>query len=127
MTITLGTVTLNQHISWRGRFNDAKSSGQERSTIGGRTIVDRLLIGTPDFIVLEAIEEDDIRKGYFLKADLDALCVYRDNGTIISLSYHNDVYLVVIPIDGIRVEKTIWQSEFTADEKYIGSITLKRS
>lgn len=126
MAITLGSVTLNQYISWRGRWNAPQVPGSENSTLGGRTVVNRLAGNTTD-IVLEAIEEDNIRKGYFIKADLESLIAYRDAGTTITLSYHDeDDIEVVIKSDGINVEKVLWQSEYDETEKYIGTITLKR-
>lgn len=125
MTITLGTITLNQHVSWRGRFNNP-FPGAERVTIGGKLIVDRLAVGGIDDIILEAIEEDDIRKGYFTKAQLDAIELYKVSGTTITLNYHGENIPVVVKHDGIYVEKTLWQSIYTADERYVGSISLKR-
>lgn len=125
MAITLGAVTLNQHISWRGYHNTPGVPGSEASTLGGRTVVNRLVGNTTD-IVLECIEEDNVRKGYFLKPTLDSLRVYRDAGTTIVLSYHGESVDVIIKNTGINVEKVLWQSENDNTEKYIGSITLKR-
>lgn len=125
MTITLGAVSLNQHISWRGYYNDPEVAGSEDATMGGRLVVNRLLASNRD-IVLEAIEEENVRKGYFLKADLDAIKAYRDAGTKITLDYHGDQVDVVIKTDGINVEKALWKSEFDATEKWIGSITCRR-
>jgi hypothetical protein len=125
MTITLGAVTLNQHISWVGRY-DQGAAGSENVTLLGRTVVNRLAGDTQD-IILEAREEDNVRKGYFIKADLDTIAGYRDAGTEVVLSYHGDSYNVVVKADGINVRKALWQSEFDATEKWIGTITLKKT
>lgn len=122
---TRGTTTLNQHVSWRGYYNQPGVPGSEASTLMGRTVVNRLAGNTTD-IVLEAIEEDNIRKGYFLKAELDDLAAYRDSGETITLNYHGTSITAVVRTDGINVEKVLWQSEFDATEKWIGSITFKR-
>ena len=126
MAITLGAVSLNDHISWRGYHNSPGVPGSEVSTLGGNTVVNRLMGNTTD-IILEAIEEDNIRKGYFLKEQLDALRVYRDSGTVITLDYHGEEVDVIIRSNGILVEKALWQSTFDTTEKWIGSITCKRN
>jgi hypothetical protein len=125
MSITLGGVTLNDHVSWRGRFNQSLGSGSEQQTLGGRLVVTRGPEGSND-IVLEAIEEDNIRKGYFTQSQLESLEPFRISGQTITLNYHGLYIDVVIKINGISVEKTLWQSQYTADERYIGSITLAR-
>lgn len=127
MTITLGILTLNQHVSWRGRFANA-FPGQERITLGGKVIVDRLLTGNQagSDIMLEAIEEDNIRKGYFTQAQLEQIEIYKNSGETIILGYHGVNIPVVVKHDGVYVEKTLWQSTYTADERYVGSIGLKR-
>jgi len=126
MSITLGGVSLNDHVSWRGRFNQSIVSGNERVTLGGKVIPQRGPAGTAE-IVLEAIEEDDIRKGYFTQAQLTSLEAFRQSGETISLNYHGETINVKIKIDGFAVEKTLWQSTFTANERYIGTITLMRA
>lgn len=128
MTITLGSVTLNDHVSWTNRWNNPTIEGDELTTLGGGTIVNRSpSTGTSD-IVLEAIEEDNIRKGYFTQTQLEGICVYRDSGEVISLSYHNETDIdVVVRTNGVSVKKAICKSEFTSDERYVGSITLKRA
>ena len=125
MTITLGAVTLNEHISWRGYHNSPGVPGSEASTLGGRTVINRLIGNTTD-IVLECIEEDNIRKGYFLSLELTSLRSYRDAGTTIVLDYHGEQVNVVIKSSGINVEKVLWQSVNDDTEKYLGTITLKR-
>lgn len=129
MTITItgssGTTSLNSHLSWRGFFNQPGIPGSEDSTLMGRTVVNRLAGNTTD-IVLEAIEEDNVRKGYFVKSQLEILASYRDSGETIELDYHNTDVNVVVKTDGINVEKVLWKSEFDETEKYIGSITFKR-
>ena len=126
MAITAGAVTLNSHISWRGFFNSAKVAGSEDTTLRGRPVINRLPNANDD-IVWEAIEEDDVRKGYFIKSELEALEVYRDAGTIIILNYHGTITQAVIRMGGINVEKVLWKSEFDEEEKYIGSITFMRA
>lgn len=125
MTITLGAVTLNDHISWRGYHNSPGVPGSEASTLGGRTVINRLIGNTTD-IVLECIEEDNIRKGYFLSPELTSLRAYRDAGTTIVLDYHGEQVNVIIRSSGINVEKVLWQSVNDDTEKYLGTITLKR-
>lgn len=125
MAITLGAVTLNDHISWRGYHNSPGVPGSEASTLGGRTVINRLIGNTTD-IVLECIEEDDIRKGYFLSPELTSLRAYRDAGTTIVLDYHGEQVNVIIRSSGINVEKVLWQSVNDDTEKYLGTITLKR-
>lgn len=125
MTITLGAVTLNEHVSWVGRYDEGVA-GSEDVTLLGRTIVNRLAGDVQD-IILEAREEDNVRKGYFIKADLDTLIGYRDAGTEISLNYHGESYSVVIKADGINVRKALWQSIFDSTEKWIGTITCKKT
>ena len=125
MTITLGAVTLNQHISWVNKYDEGLA-GSENVTLLGRTVVNRLA-GNVEDIVLEAREEDNVRKGYFVKADLDTIKGYRDAGTEITLDYHGDTYPVVVKHDGINVRKALWQSTFDATEKWMGTITLKRT
>ena len=125
MTITLGGITLNDHLSWRGRFSSPESAGTEQVTIGNRLVVMRSPIGS-SLITLEAIEENDIRKGYFTQSQLESLCSFRDDGDEIILSYHGESFLVVILSSGINVEKTIVKSEYTSDERYIGTIALRR-
>jgi len=122
MTITLGGVTLNSHISWRGYFNSPGVPGSEASTFGGRTVVNRLAGNTTD-IVLESIEEDNVRKGFFLAPTLASLVAFRDAGTTLLLNYHGESVYGVIKSNG---EKALWQSVNDNTEKYIGSITLKR-
>jgi hypothetical protein len=125
MAITLGAVTLNQHISWVNKYDEGLA-GSDNVTLLGRTVVNRLA-GNVEDIVLEAREEDNVRKGYFLKADLDTISGYRDAGTELTLNYHGDSYTVVVKHDGINVRKALWQSEFDATEKWMGTITLKRT
>ena len=126
ITGTLGTTTLNQYVSWRGKYTQPGVPGSEDSTLMGRTVVNRLAGNTTD-IVLEAIEEDNVRKGYFQKAELDDLADYRDSGETVTLNYHDeDSVSVVVKSDGMAVEKVLWQSEFDAVEKWLGSITFKR-
>jgi hypothetical protein len=127
MAITVGTVTLNQHISWRGYHNNPAVPGSEASTLGGRIVVNRLLGNNTTDVVLEAIEEDNIRKGYFTKPVLDDLRTYRDAGTPVTVNYHGETFVGVIRVKGIQVEKVLWQSEYDDEEKYIGSITFKRT
>ena len=125
MAITVGSETLNEHISWRGYHNSPSVPGSEASTLGGGTVVNRLAGNTTE-IVLESIEEDNIRKGYFLNPTLIALRAYRDAGTTIVLDYHGETANVVIKSNGIVVEKALWKSQNDDTEKYIGTITFKR-
>jgi hypothetical protein len=125
MTITVGAVTLNQHVSWVGRY-DQGVAGSENVTLLGRTVVNRLPGDTQD-VVFEAREEDNVRKGYFLKSHLDALAAYRDAGTELGIDYHGESLTAVIKADGIRVRKALWQSQFDSEEKWIGTITFKRT
>lgn len=125
MSITLGAVSLNDHISWRGYHNSPGVPGSQASTLGGRTVVNRFVGNTTD-IVLECIEEDNVRKGYFLAGTLALLRGYRDAGTTIAFNYHGESVDVIIKHDGINVEKVLWQSVNDETEKFIGSITLKR-
>lgn len=124
MTITLGAVTLNQHVSWRGYFNDG-IPGEERRTLGNRLIVSRLSPSDGHDIILEAIEEDNIRKGYFTHQQLQQLNIYKRTGEVIVLNYHNVIFNVVIIHNGINVEKTLWKSENSSDDRYIGTISMK--
>ena len=55
MVITIGSLTLNEHISRRQRFNNI-ALGFEKLTLGGK-IVSFRLIGDSSDIVLEAIED----------------------------------------------------------------------
>ncbi len=125
MTITVGSVTLNDHVSWRGRWNQGVP-GSERVTLGNVVVVNRLSGQANPDVVLEAREEDNVRKGYYTQAQIEALIVYRDAGTVLSINYHGIIFTAIIKIDGIQVQKTLWQSTFTADERYVGSITFKR-
>jgi hypothetical protein len=124
MTITLGGVTLNDHVSWRGKFNQFYP-GREAMTLGGRVVVQRGPSEASE-IILEAIEEDNVRKGFFTEAQLSALQIMKNQGLRITLSYHGESHEVVIKADGISVEKTLWKSQYTADERYVGSIILKK-
>lgn len=125
MTITIGTTTLNDHVSWRNRYAHGVP-GSERVTLGNLVVINRLTgQSTPD-IVLEAREEDNVRKGYFLKDELVALAAYRDSGEVVAVNYHGETFTAVVKIDGISVEKVLWQSQDTTGEKYLGTITLKR-
>lgn len=126
MSITLGSVTLNEHVSWLGRYQESTKVGSEDITLGGTVVINRLSSGEIRDIVLQAIEEDNIRKGYFLKSQLDQLEIYRDDGTVVELNYHGEVFSVVIPLDGIQVTKALYQSVFDDTEKWIGTITLRR-
>lgn len=124
MTIRLGGVTLNDHISWRGRFN-SPFAGSERPTLGGRLVTQRAPGNAPD-IILEAIEEDNVRKGYFTQSQLEQIEVFKNSGQTITLEYHSETFQVVVKFDGINVEKTLWKSTYSSDERYIGYIGLKR-
>ena len=126
MTITLGSVTLNDHISWRGRWNEPITPGSEMVTLGGLVIVQRDIANDSSEIVLEAIEEDNVRKGYFTQPQLEGIRAYRDAGVAIVLSYHGESINVIVKNEGIRVEKVLWKSAFDNLEKYLGSITLMR-
>lgn len=125
MAITVQAVTLNQHVSWIDRYLQGVA-GSEKVTLLGRTVVNRLAGDVRD-VVFEAREEDNVRKGYFLKAELDVLEGYRDAGTVLSINYHGTTFSAVIKSDGIRVKKALWQSEFDTIEKWIGTITFKRT
>jgi hypothetical protein len=126
MTITLGGVTLNSHLSWQKRWDTSEVSGEEATTLGGRSVFTRGPESLQD-IVLECIEEDNIRKGYFTQSQLESLIVFRDAGTTIILSYHSESSIAVgIRLNGINVKKTLWNSEFTDEDRYVGTITLKR-
>lgn len=128
MTIALGAVTFNTGVSWRGKYSTPTVAGSDQSTLGGRTVVNRLSANDTSLIVLEAIEEDNVRKGYFTRPQLVILAGYRDAGTNITLNFHGEESLsVVIPTDGINVEKVLWESENDDTEKYVGSITVKRT
>lgn len=126
MSITLGTVSLNAHVSWRGRWNEPVVPGSELVTLGGKVIVQRDIASNSSEIVLEAIEEDNVRKGYFTQTQLEGIRAYRDAGTVIALSYHGETINVIVKNDGIQVEKVLWKSTFDNLERYIGSITLMR-
>lgn len=123
MSISLGGVALNDHLSWTSRYNTAKVSGSEVGTLGGRLIVTRAV---KDFeeITLEAIEEDNVRKGYFTGAQIAALVAFRDSAAIVELNYHGEVKNVMILVNGIRVKKTLWKSVFEDDDRYVGSVTV---
>ncbi len=125
MTITLGSIPINKHVSLRGYHNSPGVPGSEASTLGGRTVVNRLIGNTTD-IILECVEQENVRKGYFLNQTLIAIRSYRDAGTTIQLDYHGEVFNVVVKTNGVSVEKALWKSENDDTEKYIGTITLKR-
>ena len=126
MTIMLGSVSLNDHVSWRGRWNEPTVPGSELVTLGGRVYVQRDIASNASEIVLEAIEENNVRKGYFTQSQLEGIRAYRDAGTVVTLSYHGESISVVVKNDGIQVEKVLWKSTFDTSEKYLGSITLMR-
>ena len=127
MSNTLGSVTLNDYVSWTNRYNAPLVEGDELTTLGGGTIVNRSpSTGTSD-IILEAIEEDNVRKGYFTPGQLADICAYRDSGEVITLSYRSENIKVVVRANGVSVKRTLWQTEGTAYERYVGTITLKRA
>ncbi len=127
MSNTLGTVTLNDYVSWTNRYNSSMVEGGEETTLGGGTIVNRSPSTGNSDIILEAIEEDNIRKGYFTPDQLAGICAYRDSGEVIVLGYFNESINVVVRANGVAVKRTLWQSEGTSYERYVGTITLKRA
>jgi|GEM_PF-3030781 hypothetical protein len=128
MSITLSdgvtTLPLN-HVLWVNRSSD-RAAGNERRTLGGRLVIQRLVGRSVQDIVLEARLESGRMYGWFLGAQIPQLEAWRDAGTPLTLNYDGEIRAGIIPLGGIDIEPVFLHST-TIDPaaRCAGTLTIK--
>jgi len=123
--LTDGIVTVNlHHIIWTNRSQD-RARGSERATFG-RLVVQRLAGPTNQDIILEAKVDGNRLSGWFLWSQVAQLAAWRDDGSILTLTYDTETRSVMIPLGGLSIEPLRQYSKTPAgDEICAGTLTLK--
>lgn len=109
ITVTDGTttVTLSPYLLWPDRYNQQRAGGSDRVTLGRRLVVTRRPGNGGNSITLAAINDNGRLKGSFTWGQASQLRVWADAGTILTLSFHGELFLVVIPLTGINLTPVV--------------------
>lgn len=124
MTITLNGVTLSSNLVWRGEFDSPSATQSIGLTIGGRQVIQSAPIDGARTIVLEATDLGDKYKGFFTRAQVEAIKALEAAGTLVDLVYGTQAMTVVVAAGGVQVYPLVDSNEPGATDEYLGTITL---
>jgi hypothetical protein len=123
MTVSLGSVLLNDNLRLLGVHNQPSLAGSARSTMGGICIQTMTMSGGKTLQLVATRDGDKIR-GVFTGTQLIALAAIRDAGASVTLVHHLGTFQVWLPPEGISVEQVFDYADPGATCWYVGTITL---
>lgn len=115
MAVTLGTVTLSDHLILAGIENAPPVAISQKRTLGGRSVVTSAPTTGGRVLTLSG-------EHHYTQAQLDAVRVLAALGQPVTLTHHRGIFTVLIT--GISVEPSLPHSNPDATEWYSGDITL---
>jgi hypothetical protein len=123
MTVSLGTITLDDNLRLDGVFTQPALAGSARPTLGGICIQSVAITGGK-VLQLVATRDGNSVKGLFTGTQLAGLAALRDAGAPVALVHHLGTFQVWIPPDGISVEQVFDFANPAATDWYVGTLTL---
>jgi len=125
--MTLGDGVTNivlNHLIWTNRSRD-NSSGSSRVTLGGRLVINRLVVTAGKEIILESVVDGNRLRGWFTWGQVEQFKLWRDAATQLILVYDTETRYVMIPLGGVNVEPFVQYSKNpAADTICAGTLTL---
>lgn len=123
MTISLGTITLDDRLLLRGTFSSPQTSIKISRTLSGVNVpTSRPTPGRELELTTEG--PNGVKAGLFTRAQLNDVAALRDAAQPITLSYHTATYRVMLPSDSIQVSSVTESAVSNSANKFIGSIRL---
>ena len=124
MTVSIGSVVLDNNLQIPDFFSQTSVAGNIRPTIGG-IVTQRLEMAGGKKFTLTAAQSTNGLLGHFTGAQIVALMAIRDAGDPVTFTHPMGVWSVLIPLDGIRVDKLFdFQYPESAAAWFSGTITL---
>ena len=124
MTISIGTVVLDNNLHIPDYFSQSSISGSVRPTIGG-LVYQHLNIASGKRFTLTAGQGNAGLLGHFTGGQLVELALIRDAGLPVVFTHPFGTWNVLIPPEGISVDKLLdFQYPEAASTWYVGTITL---
>jgi hypothetical protein len=123
MTITLGSIELNNNLQIKGLYDQPRIAGSARATIGG-ICIQQLAMAGGRLLQLVSEQSNQGLLGYFTGGQLASIAALRDAGLPITLTKDTTSWSVWIPPDGVTTQKLFDHQLPDADAWYSGTITL---
>lgn len=119
MSISIGAITLSDHLVLPGIKNLQKRAGSTRLTLGGRAVHQSIPVSVGQQIFLS----DDSGYGLFTTSQIDAINAYKDAATEVEFIHHVGSWTVII--ESVEVEQSDGISDFTSTNTWVGTITMR--
>lgn len=124
MTISIGSVVLDNNLHIPDFFSQTNVAGNIRQTIGGLACQRIGMVGGKKF-TLTAAQGNSGLLGHYTGGQLVELSLIRDIGEPVIFVHPFGSWSVLIPLDGINVDKLLdFQYPEAASTWYVGTITL---
>lgn len=124
MTVSIGSVVLDDSLQIPDFFSQTSVAGNIRPTIGG-VVAQRLEMAGGKKFTLTAAQGNAGLLGHFTGAQIASLMAIRDAGDPVTFVHSLGTWSVLIPLDGIRVDKLFdFQYPESAAAWFSGTITL---
>ena len=124
MTVSIGSVVLDDSLQIPDFFSQTSVAGNIRPTIGG-VVTQRLAMSGGMKFTLTSAQGNAGLLGHFTGAQIASLMAIRDAGDPVTFVHPLGTWSVLIPLDGIRVDKLFdFQYPESAAAWFSGTITL---
>lgn len=125
--ISLNGMELDQYLQVPDLYTDAGALGNERLTLGGSLVVQRLVSSSVAQLTLTAVRDGNGLYGRFLRSQVQAIRALADTGTAVPFIYNGFTCSVVVALDGVNLEMIGHRTDPPADHPYIGTVLLLRA
>lgn len=117
MTITLGGITLSDHLILTGDITAQRVVANKRRTIGGEAHITTATVSSGDDLILSG-------ENHFTRAQIVSIKELEAARTAVSLVHHTGTYIVLVT--GTNVEQTFNYADPVSTDWYSGDITMIR-
>lgn len=120
MTISIGTVTLSEHLLLPGIKNIPLRAGSSRMTLGGRYVEQSIALESGQEIELV----DPGSYGVLTGAQIDAINAYRASGEIVVFVHPQGTWNVLVVGVEVQLSDEVADPD-SGDITYYGTITMR--
>lgn len=120
--ISLNGVVLDESLIWKDDLNIPASLYSERTTIGGRKILQHVALAGGRNISLSAVDVGNGFVGEFTRGQLEAFKLLEASKEKVEFIYEDQSFLVIVL--GMEVTPVTPRPNHAAEDLYFGSINL---
>lgn len=119
MTVSIGAITLSDHLLVPELKNMARRVTSTRYTMGGRAVIQSAAIANGQQITL--VDEGPL--GVLTGTQIDAINAYQASGEVVTFVHHTGTWRVIVL--AVEVEQGIRYADPIGADTYFGRITMQ--